>query len=416
MWHSVSAQKASVVVQIQESLQAPQGTIPLSLFGMHFHRLATTTPWPENEPIGSWRLLAAYVDWPNLEPSRGKYDFEKLDLYLKLAEQHHVTVILPLVLTPQWASSRPNEPSSYAPGNAAEPKDMADWRDYVRTIGTRYKGRVHEYEIWNEPNLKEFYSGSIPQLVEMARIAYTTLKEIDSSNIVCSPSITSAYGVNWLDSYLKAGGKNYADVLGYHFYVNPKPPELMVPLIKQVKAVMQSNGVGNKPLWDTESGWAIQNTQTAVTAATGNGFNSTVLPVDVASAYLARAYILNWASGVSRFYWYAWDDGIMGLTEADGKTIKPPAKAYREIENWLIGARMTTCGTDEAGNWSCQITRDNGYRGWILWNPDHSLDFHIPNDWEAREVRVLSGNTQKLAKKEGVQVGQAPVLIENIIR
>jgi hypothetical protein len=416
MWHSVSAQKVSNGVQIQESLQPPQATIPLSLFGMHFHRLATTTPWPENEPIGNWRLLAAYVDWPNLEPSRDKYDFEKLDLYLKLAEQHHVTVILPLVLTPNWASSRPNEPSSYAPGNAAEPKDMADWRDFVRTVGTRYKGRIHEFEIWNEPNLKEFYSGSIPQLVEMARIAYTTLKEIDPSNTVSSPPITSGYGVSWLDSYLKAGGKNYADVIGYHLYVNPKPPELMVPLIKQVKAVMQSNGIGDRPFWNTESGWAIQNAQSAVTAASGSGFNSTVLPLDVASAYVARAYILSWASGVSRFYWYAWDDGIMGLTEADGKTLKPPAIAYREVENWLVGSRMTTCGADQVGNWTCQITRDSGYRGWIVWNPDHSVDFHTPNAWEAREERNLSGTAQKLAIGQSIQIGQAPVLIQNSIQ
>jgi hypothetical protein len=407
---SVSAQKPT------EPLRPPQEPIPPQLFGLHFHRLASTTPWPESPQVGSWRLLAAYVDWPNLEPSRKKWDFEKLDLYVKLAEQHHVTVMLPLVFTPQWASSRPDEPSSYAPGNAAEPKVMADWEDYVRTVATRYRGRIQEYEVWNEPNLKEFYTGSIPQLVEMARIAYTTLKEIDPSVTVCSPSPTAKYGVDWLDRYLKAGGRSYADVIGYHFYVNPNAPETMLPLIREVEEVMGRNGVSNKPLWDTETGWAIQNKQSLVKAAPGTGFNSVVLSEELASSYLARSYVLSWASGVSRFYWYSWDNKIMGLTEEDGKTSKLPARAYREAENWLIGARMTSCQSDEAGTWVCEIARDTGYRGWILWNSDRSLDFHVPSDWRARETRSLLGVVQKLAKDQKVPIAQMPVLVENLVR
>ncbi len=397
-------------------LRPPESPIPLQLFGLHFHRLASTTPWPENLQFGDWRLLDAYVHWPNLEPARDKWDFEKLDLYLNLAQQHRVTVMLPLVFTPQWASSRPDEPSSFVPGNAAEPKDLADWRNYVQTVGTRYKGRIHEYEVWNEPNLKETYTGSIPQLVEMARIAYTTLKGIDPSVTVCSPPATGEYGVDWLDRYLKAGGKNYADVIGYHFYVNPNAPELMVPLIQQVEAVMQRNGIANKPLWNTESGWAIQNTLTVVRPAPGKGYNSVVLSEELSSAYVARGYILNWASGVSRFYWYAWDNKVMGLTEEDGKTTKPPAQAYRELENWLIGAQMRSCSQDETTTWTCEIARDKGYRAWIVWNPNRSLDFQIPRDWQAREARNLAGTLQKLGNDLKVQVGLTPVLIENAVR
>jgi len=403
----VSAQRST------GSLRPLESPIPLQYFGMHFHRLASGTPWPEDVQIGSWRLLDAYVQWPKLEPTRDKWDFTNLDLYVKLADQHHVAIMLPLVFTPQWASARPSEPSAFVPGNAAEPKDMADWRDYVRTVGTRYKGRIHEYEVWNEPNLKETYTGSISQLVEMARIAYTTLKEIDPSVTLCSPSAAGAEGVDWLDRYLKAGGKDYADVIGFHFYANPKAPEVMVPLIQQVEAVMQRDGIGNKPLWNTESGWAIQNTQTAVKPTPGQGFNSVVLSEESASAYLARSYVLSWAGGVSRFYWYSWDNKVMGLTEEDGKTTKPPAQAYREIENWLVGARMASCLPNEAMTWTCEIRRDNGYRGWVVWNPNRSMDFQIPSDWQARKVRSLSGTVQKLAKDKSVQIGQAPVLIEN---
>jgi beta-glucosidase/6-phospho-beta-glucosidase/beta-galactosidase len=42
---------------------------------------------------------------------------------------------------------------------------MDYWRTFVRAVATRYKGQIEAYEIWNEPNLKMFWTGSVEQLV-----------------------------------------------------------------------------------------------------------------------------------------------------------------------------------------------------------------------------------------------------------
>jgi hypothetical protein len=399
----------------QLSLKPPGNPIPQKLFGMHIHHMLMgapqPTPWP-SVPFSIWRLWDAYTGWSRLEPERGKWNFVMLDMYAELAEQHHVEILLTLGLTPPWASARPEEKSGYSPGNAAEPKNMSDWQDFVRTVASRYKGRIHDYEIWNEPNLKDFYTGSIPQLVEMARIAYTTLKGIDPTNLVSSPPFTGPGGVKGLGQYLQAGGGKYADVIGYHFYVNPAPPEEMVSLIQEVEAVTLQDGVRNKELWDTETGWAIQNTQSVVKPAPGKGFNSIVLSPDVAAAYLARAYTFSWASGVSRFYWYSWDNYIMGLVDHDGKTLKSPAIAYGEIQKWLIGARMDSCDTDANDTWTCAISRDGGYRGWIIWNPNQTQRFEIPRDWAAMRMRDLHGSQEEISLKTQFEIGPSPVLLE----
>jgi hypothetical protein len=400
-----------------ERLTPPSDPIPRTLFGMHIHHMlagaAQPTPWPAIQ-FGTWRLWDAYAAWPSVEPEKGKWNFANVDKYVSIAEQQRVEILMPLALSPTWASFRPEEKSAYGPGNAAEPRDLNDWRNYVRTVASRYKGRIHEYEIWNEPNLKGFYTGSIPQLVEMARIAYTTLKEVDPANLVSSPSATAIYGVSWFDQYLQAGGGKYADVIGYHFYVNPAPPEEMVAFIRQVKDVMFRNGVGNKPLWNTESGWAIQNAQSVVEAAPGKGYNSVVLPQDGAASYLARAYILSWASGVSRFYWYSWDHGTMGLVDHDAKTLKSPAIAYGEIQKWLIGARMESCTTDATETWTCAISRDGGYRAWIVWNPDGRRTFNlpVPPQWNVVRIRDLLGHMSNLAPGASVEVSIMPHLLE----
>ena len=165
--------------------------------------------------------------------------------------------------------------------------------------------------------------------------------------------------------------------------------------------------MSHRPLWNTETGWGIQNRLSNV----GIGWYGMPIGMEDASAYVARAYVLLWASGVSRFYWYAWDNKVAGLTEADGKTLKPAATAYAEVENWLVGARLTSCGSDSVGTWTCEVTRDPGYRGWILWNPRRTFEYNVPSVWGVRIVRRLSGQWEPLSDGK-IQIGPTPVLFE----
>jgi len=374
--------------------------IPPTLFGMHVLRGATTAPWPA---VGfkTWRLYANRVGWADLEPRKGEWHFEKLDRYVSLARQHSVEILLTLGQTPAWAAARPNEASAWGAGHASAPKEMAEWKTYVRTVATRYKGRIRAYEIWNEPNLKEFFTGSPDQLVDMAREAHAILKDTDPANAVVSPAITRAYGIPWLERYLAKGGGAYADVIGYHFYVTPEPPEGMIEVINAVKKVMARNGIARKPLWNTETGWAK-----------GKTFASDA----EAAAYVARTYILSWAAGVDRLYWYHWDDHTwvsLWLTDQDSLTLKPAAIAYDEMSKWLTGARMTSCGRNVTGAWVVHIIRGDASRGWIVWSPDKPTTFVVPREWDAKQLKDLAGNRIRIASAGRIEVGTAPVLVES---
>lgn len=404
------------------TLYPPDRAIPVQLFGMHIHHLLKgareRTQWPVVS-FGSWRLWGTYTYWARLEPKKGKWDFSLLDKYVDMAEQHHVEVLLTLGITPEWASSRSSSKSNFGPGGAAMPKTIDDWRNYVRKVATRYKGRIHEYEIWNEPNISTQYNGSISEMVQLARVAYQTLKQVDPTITVCSPSPTHEPGVPWLNQYLKAGGGKYADVIAFHLYVDPEAPERMVPLIRQVEQVMAKDGAGDKPLWDTETGYLIQNKQSVVPTPPHIHTPYVAISQDLTAAYVARTYILSWSSGVSRLYWYAWDNWYAGLVEPDGKTLKPPAIAYGQMENWLVGATMTSCGSNAAGTWTCAITRPGGYRGWIMWNPGatrHLIKFHIPNAWHVTRVRDLLGHTSHLAPGATFEVSIMPHLLETLAK
>ncbi len=369
--------------------------IPAVFFGMHIHRAGSTTAWP-SVPVPARRLWDARVTWPDLEPSKGQWRFGTLDNCLAMAQEHNQDLLLTLGLTPRWASARPQEPSGYQPGFAAEPTDIEDWKTFVTTVATRYKGRIHNYEIWNEPNLKQFWSGTTDQLLALTREASQIIRGIDPRALIVSPAATSGYGVKWLSEFLSKGAGQYVDVIGYHFYVSDQPPEAMVDVIEQVEQTMANNGVGAKPLWDTEAGW----------------FKPNPFPSDeLAASYLARAFILNWAAGVQRFYWYAWDNHKMTVetTEADDETLKPAGRAFGTIQKWLVGAHMESCSQDASHTWTCQLDRGSAQQ-WIMWNPDGKKTIAIPSAWHAKSITPLLEEMHPLIGAT-LDIGPAPVLV-----
>ena len=401
---SAAAALTSPVDAQQVRLAPPQQPVPEEYFGMHMHGIDVprsynkhVTPWPD-VPLGAWRLMDAYVRWYDLEPRKNEFNFERLDRYVALSGQKHVKILLPLLGTPSWASARPQETEGgNPPGTAAEPAEMDDWRNFVRAMAMRYKGKIEAYEIWNEPNMKMFWTGSVEQLVDLTREAFQIIKGVDPAALVVLPSCAVESGPQYLDDFLKKGGAKYGDVVGYHFYVRAKPPEAIVDVATRVKDVLRANHV-DKPIWNTESGWA----------------DPKPFPSDeLAAAYAARALILAWASGVRRFYWYAWDNHdfvTLEMVERDDTTKKPSSKAYVIAQHWLAGAIVRSCASDSSENWICELER-GGARQWIAWNANNSGAFAIPADWHAAYDTPLLGSKEKL-KNTSLQLGPTPMLLE----
>jgi Glycosyl hydrolases family 39 len=371
------------VVARPQIYAGPDGPITAQYFGMHIHHTAAGTPWPALQ-FASWRLWDSGVAWPQLEPQPGKWDFALLDRYVQIAADHDVEILLTLGLTPSWASARPQEVSAYGPGNAAAPRRLADWEDYVRVVATRYKGVIHSYEIWNEPNVKGSFSGSPEEMLRLSRAAYEVIKAVDAGITVVSPSPTTGAGVSWLNEFLAKGGCKYSDVIGYHFYVTPDPPEAMIPLIQKVKGVLHSRACDNKPLWNTESGWAMPKHFSSDAEAAG---------------YLMRTYVVNWLMGVERCYWYSWDNhnwSTLELTTRDGNQMTTVGAAYGEIREWMVGAVLRSCSLQTPGVWTCSFDQ-RPPKSWIVWSESGTAQFGVPKSWGVTQGSNWTGDIQALS-------------------
>ena len=403
------------------TLLPPTTPIPPSLFGMHMHsgfvlglpghkavkydyyKSGKSCQWP-NVPFGAWRLYGSNTKWSELEPSKGEWKWEELDTYLKLAQEHGVDVLYTFGHAPKWAAARPDENSAFGPkakGGASEPKDMDDWRNYIRAVVSHCKGKVRYYEGWNEPNnnaVSCYFTGTKDKLIELQKEIYEITKSIDPDAMVVSPSIVSDY--LYLDYLLEHGMDRYCDILGFHFY---SVPEGMQRGISVVQSLMAAYKV-SKPLWDTEAGWPIRTSKRSNVISAENMYAVTA---DTAGEYFARAYILNWAMGVERYYWYAWDDGVFGIIEYRDGEPTVAVKAYSTTYQWLVGSTMEKCERDESGNWTAVLRRADIGKFRVVWAEKGASEIDI-SSWGAKQADDLYGNMTTLNGAKTLKISSSP--------
>lgn len=375
------------------------------LFGLHVSD--PNSNWPAVS-FSTVRLHDTGTSWREMQPAPGELNFATLDARVDRALSGRREVLMVLGQTPRWAAARPDEPSYNGLGAASEPLDMAAWRYYVRALGYRYKGRITKWELWNEPNIKGFFTAQPETMVAMAHQAYRILKRIDPANVIVSPGIAvrTLNSPTWLDRYLEAGGWQYTDVVGVHLYVlSRQRPESILGSVTKVRAIMAKHGV-NKPIWNTESGYG----RTAETPETSELYTG-----QIAMAYVARTYILSAHAKVARTYWYAWDDqGFSGLhlTAADRRTPSEAGRAYGVTYQWLVRARMHGCSRAatgaRAGTYTCSLSRGRD-RMRISWHPTRSYLAPVPKGFNS--VSRLDGS--KVASRPGslIRVSPMPIMV-----
>lgn len=330
-------------------------------FGIHFHRLvlqpreeAVRTQWPALK-FGSMRLWDSVTRWGDVVPRAGEWDFERLDTYVGEAKVHGASVLYTLGSTPRWASARPNERCPYGSGCAAEPVRLAHWEEYVRRVAQRYRGTIAAYELWNEPYFSDlardraqpygFFSGSIANMVELARIARKTLDEISPESVLATPGFVN--GPDRLDLFMGAGGKAYVQAVSYHFY--SQNTDDFIRRILEVREVMRRHGVENLPLWNTELGVEVY----PMSSPLPPGVTQRLTSKD-AAVRMAQFLVLGAAVGLDRFYYYAWDNERSGMVTTRGERL-PAYEAMTQIQAWLIGSRMQGCASPRKGVVSCRV-------------------------------------------------------------
>ena len=208
------------------------------------------------------RVAAAGIAWVRVDfnwwmmaPARGVYDWARTDAVVDEARARGLHLYATLAYTPGWANGGqgPNTP----------PVDPQDWYAFVFTTVSRYRGRVRHWGLWNEPNLKHFFSGSPAQYIDVIlRVGAQAVRDADPDGAVLGPELAQEDGwAPWLYAVLDQAAEAL-DVVTVHSYQDTGQDVLRrlgggVPgrYPPTVRDVMRATGAADKPLWLTETGW-----------------------------------------------------------------------------------------------------------------------------------------------------------------
>ena len=277
------------------------------MIGLNLTR--TDVPWPAEAT--HVRLWDAGVHWGAIHVQPDVYDWSRLDQLVERAAGRHITYVV--CGTPRWLAADPNSTHAapwLGPGSNSLPRDIDEFNKFIWNLGTRYKGRIHAYEIWNEPQLRDFLEpytiSSCSRLAKMTLRAANTLEKVDSSAVVVTASVlprASSGGMTrarrWLEALERTGWPG--DVMSCHIYPEPNlGVQRWKAMLQDVVSTLTAMQCPRKRLWVTETTFGL--------------LGDPIGPADAAKL-VSGVY----GTGKRIIFWYAWDrPDLGGLYIADG--------------------------------------------------------------------------------------------------
>src|SRR5580700_3298097 len=384
--------------------------IPATYFGMSIYDQVNVYP---KVPFGSLGKGDG-TTWPFIEQQQGVFNWVALDQYVALAQAHGLPFYWTNANIPPWAAANPNSCSFYKGTHIQACTSMVNNIQYldnfINTLVARYKGQITMYELWNEPNVANVFTGTIPQMVTLTQHVYNDVRAGDPNALIAGPSSTDA---DWLLSYFKAGGPKGVDLIDLHGYPDvgqDDSPEAIVGF-KSVnpKVNMASIGLQTKPIWDSENSWG------------GPLANQ---DPDYRASFVARSLFEQWSVGMQVNYWYGWDEPVWGTLFIPPNDETLAGATYGIVEGWMLGATMPYPCSENGGTYwlavyTCDLTRTGGYQARAVFDTTQTCKSGVCTtssytpDPKYIQYRDITGAIFSISPGETVQIGLKPILLEN---
>lgn len=398
----------------------PSGTpIPASYFAVTDRSVQGY--WPPVDTNG--QRLPAKVDrmwdtgttWADLEPASGSFTWSNLDKRMATAQANGMDVEITFGTTPGWAGScgtcGPSDVNSDGSGTDAA------WQGFITAVATRYTGKIKYYEVWNEFNASNYWTGTNAQMGRLAEDMFKIVHSIDPAALVSTPSMAggtgegprfTAYFSTTINDGTGSHPSDWCDAIAFHGRngSNNATPETIVTTVLPVLLPVFQQFAPGKPIFMTEGGWRP----------------GEVTDPDAQTAYVARYYLVQ-AGIVDKVYWYGWDNGnCWGTLVETSKgsscfTPAPPAgptaaaTAYTQVASWLAGSVLASPCAEVNSIWTCNLTESNGKKAMVIWNPAGNSTYNP--DPSFTQFRDLLGATTQISGGS-VTIGTKPILLEGI--
>ncbi|HLK50166.1 MAG TPA: cellulase family glycosylhydrolase [Bryobacteraceae bacterium] len=203
------------------------------------------------------RVGAAYFrcgfTWNAIEREPGKYDWTFWDNLVRTAEQNHIPLIPYVAYPPKWAVASESEFWKQPP------RDPQIYGDFMYTIAARYRGRVAAWEIWNEPDNHDYWTGTVDQFAPLVTFAAKRIREADPHAVLVLGGLSYGAGPFFQRLINDYHVDRYVDVIALHAYPETWSNERAETVFQQwIPAVWDAltRDQSGVDLWVNEMGYA----------------------------------------------------------------------------------------------------------------------------------------------------------------
>jgi hypothetical protein len=358
-----------------EEVNGLPGPVVPAGFGVNIHFTDPAAGEMERFAEAGFRLARMDLSWGGVERAAGEYNFAAYDrLVAHLAR----------------AGARPLFILDY--GNrlydgGRAPHTEAGRAAFVRfaaAAAEHFRGKGVLWEIWNEPNLAQFWKPE-PNAGDYSRLAVATARAVraaDPEAIILAPG-TSRFPWDFFETVFRAGLLEHVDAVSVHPY-RGGPPESAADDFGRLRALIARYAPESRrelPIVSSEWGYST-------TTAGGVSENQQ-------AQYLTRMWLANLAAGVNLSIFYDWrDDGNdpkerehrFGTVRRDFQP-KPSFLAARRLIAELNGFayRQRLRGRD-ADDWQLLFERGDAEElALVTWNAGRNA----PDALQAPSVRKV---------------------------
>jgi hypothetical protein len=334
--------------------------------GIGFGWIRQEFPWEDIEI----HAKGDFEDRRNVEVLGVISAWDKYDRIVGLAEQYDIQIQARLSNPPRWAQPSPEA------GDMAPPTDIQDYVDYAVAVAERYKGRIHHYQIWNEPNIYPEWGDLEPvnaeRYTELLCRTHDALKAIDPDIVIISGALAPTVSLTerdlndfiFLERMYAAGAGACFDVLsmqGYGLNSGPtdrrmRPTTVNISRNLYIREMMVRHGDAHKPIWLSEAAWNSVPSEAEHPEPIDARYNFGQVTQDQAARYMPMLYERAkrewpWVGVINYWFFTLPDDSrsdesmyYFRMAEPDYSDAKPsytPLPVYEAMRDYLATVTPT---------------------------------------------------------------------------
>jgi hypothetical protein len=334
------------------------------------------------------------LTWEDIEQEKGVYDFTPFDRTVNLLRQEGITPYFILAYSnPLYEEDK----------SVVTLEGRFAFVKYALEALERYRGLHAFWEIWNEPNIEDFWSPqpSIEMYSYLVKSVAPIIKIKDPTGYVVAPAMSQINRTQrrWLEDLLRSNLLTYIDVLSVHPYPNGNP-ELIIEDYRQLEALVQR--YASKPVPIISGEW---------------GYTTDRIPELTQAQYAARMFLVNSMLKIPVSIWFNWEDQSFdgfGLYREDN-TPKPSYQALTVLTQSLNGFRFSEklSGTAPDQYALLFVNPVTGKKAAALWTTNNASTINIPFKSGSGQVVSMLGETRAISWEDRliIDVTQSPVYL-----